>query len=134
MISPKTDLKRALIYIFSLLFDDVLITMILCFVMAKVGISSFVYNSGNYRTYAVTFAVVFVIIILATLRVTLIGLVHLYQHYAPEWMRRRCLCMPTCSEYMIMAIKRYGPFLGTYKGLKRVLKGCNGILFKIDYP
>ena len=58
LIRPKTDLKRALIYIFSLLFADVLITMILCFVMAKVGISSFVYNSGNYRTYAVTFAVV----------------------------------------------------------------------------
>ena len=33
--------------------------------------------------------------------------IKLYQHYAPESMRRRCLLKPTCSEFAIIVIKKY---------------------------
>ena len=35
-----------------------------------------------------------------------------------------CRYTPTCSEYMIEAIKEYGSIKGTYLGIKRLLR-CN---------
>ncbi len=36
----------------------------------------------------------------------------------------RCKYYPTCSEYMIQAIEKYGVIKGIFLGLKRILK-CN---------
>ncbi len=35
-----------------------------------------------------------------------------------------CRHIPTCSEYMIEAIKIHGSFKGIYLGIKRIIK-CN---------
>jgi len=32
-----------------------------------------------------------------------------------------CRFVPTCSEYAIQAIKKYGPLKGTYLAIKRIL-------------
>lgn len=44
----------------------------------------------------------------------------LYQRYAPERLRRACVFQPSCSEYMLLAIDKYGVVLGVAKGLKRL--------------
>jgi putative component of membrane protein insertase Oxa1/YidC/SpoIIIJ protein YidD len=67
-------------------------------------------------------------------RKIIVGLVMLYQHYAPEYMRRRCLLMPTCSEYMILAVEKYGVIRGMYKGINRLFTRCCGNVYRIDYP
>jgi putative component of membrane protein insertase Oxa1/YidC/SpoIIIJ protein YidD len=64
----------------------------------------------------------------------IIGIVRLYQHYAPEDVRRKCLLMPTCSEYMILAVQKYGTLQGLYKGIYRLLITCKGTVYRIDYP
>jgi putative membrane protein insertion efficiency factor len=33
-----------------------------------------------------------------------------------------CRFYPTCSEYAVTAITRYGPFKGSFLGLKRILR------------
>ena len=63
----------------------------------------------------------------------LIGLVHVYQRYAPESRRRMCLFKPTCSEYAILALNKYGSIRGTIKTIDR-LKRCKGDKYHIDYP
>jgi putative component of membrane protein insertase Oxa1/YidC/SpoIIIJ protein YidD len=63
----------------------------------------------------------------------LIGLVHIYQRYAPESRRRMCLFKPTCSEYAILALNKYGSIRGTIKTIDR-LKRCKGGKYHIDYP
>ncbi|WP_366941359.1 membrane protein insertion efficiency factor YidD [uncultured Fibrobacter sp.] len=63
----------------------------------------------------------------------LIGLVHVYQRYAPESRRRMCLFKPTCSEYAILALNKYGSIRGTIKTIGR-LKRCKGGKYHIDYP
>lgn len=35
-----------------------------------------------------------------------------------------CRYTPTCSEYMVQALKKHGPFKGLWLGIKRILR-CN---------
>lgn len=60
--------------------------------------------------------------IMAVLKRGLIWLVHLYQHYAPDEMRLRCVFEPSCSEYMILSIKKYGSLIGVLKGIHRLIR------------
>ncbi|MDR2026358.1 MAG: membrane protein insertion efficiency factor YidD [Prevotellaceae bacterium] len=68
------------------------------------------------------------------LRKLLITAVELYQRYAPEEIRRRCTLMPTCSEYAILALRKYGVIVGLYKIYVRLTKTCRGDGYRIDYP
>lgn len=63
-----------------------------------------------------------------------ISVIHLYQHYAPEEVRRRCLLKPTCSEYSILVIKKYGVLIGLFKTWIRLVKRCKGDIYYIDEP
>ncbi len=45
-----------------------------------------------------------------------------YQLFISPWLGKNCRYEPTCSQYMIQAIKRYGPFYGFYKGVRRMLR------------
>lgn len=62
-----------------------------------------------------------------------IGLVLLYKAFAPMSLRKQCRFEPSCSTYMVMAINKYGLFIGVYKGIRRITRCCppNG---GIDYP
>ena len=62
-----------------------------------------------------------------------IGVVLLYKAFAPMSVRSRCLFIPTCSTYMIMAIYKFGLFIGVIKGIKRILR-CKPPNGGEDYP
>lgn len=62
-----------------------------------------------------------------------IWMVHLYQNKAPDEMRLQCVFEPSCSEYMILAVEKYGVIRGVYKGIGR-LRRCHGPNCGIDYP
>jgi len=85
-------------------------------------------------SFMFVFILVFFSMMLIFLKKIIIGIVEIYQHYMPESFRRRCLCMPTCSEYMILAVRKYGALKGVFKGLYRLIHICRGIDYKIDYP
>ncbi len=53
----------------------------------------------------------------------LIYFIKLYQKIPGPW-HNRCRYTPTCSDYMIIAIKEYGSIKGLYLGIKRILR-CN---------
>ncbi|TAF81521.1 MAG: membrane protein insertion efficiency factor YidD [Runella slithyformis] len=50
----------------------------------------------------------------------LIGFVRLYQAVLSPYLPNSCRYTPTCSQYMVEAIKEWGPFKGTWLGLKRL--------------
>ncbi|MBR4913120.1 MAG: membrane protein insertion efficiency factor YidD [Bacteroidales bacterium] len=54
----------------------------------------------------------------------LIGLIKLYQVTLSPFIGRSCRYTPTCSNYGIEAIRKYGPIKGSWLTLKRVLS-CN---------
>lgn len=68
------------------------------------------------------------------LKLILILCIRCYQHYAPECVRRSCLCKPTCSEYAIIVIKKYCLVKALVLIYIRLFKTCTGKIYKIDYP
>ena len=63
----------------------------------------------------------------------LIGLVLLYKATAPMSIRDRCRFEPSCSTYMIMALKKYGALVGFWKGLRRISR-CHAPNGGVDLP
>ncbi|MBO5505455.1 MAG: membrane protein insertion efficiency factor YidD [Clostridia bacterium] len=64
----------------------------------------------------------------------LIKIVRGYQKFISPLKKPCCRFYPTCSEYMILAIKKHGALKGTLKGIYRVLR-CNPFSKGgIDYP
>ena len=63
----------------------------------------------------------------------IIDLVLLYQRYAPLSLRAACVYQPSCSQYMILAVEKYGPFRGVAKGIRRLLL-CHPPHGGEDYP
>jgi putative membrane protein insertion efficiency factor len=56
------------------------------------------------------------------LSLPLIGLVRLYQYTISPWLGTTCRFDPTCSEYMLGALRSFGPVRGTWLGLRRILR------------
>ena len=59
--------------------------------------------------------------------------IRVYQRHAPEELRLACVFEPSCSEYMILSINKYGIMHGGIKGVKR-LKRCHLPNGGLDYP
>ena len=54
----------------------------------------------------------------------LIYIIRLYQKVSLSTGIRNCRFYPTCSQYTVQALEKYGLIKGTYLGIKRVVK-CN---------
>ena len=54
----------------------------------------------------------------------IIGCVRVYQWTLSPIFGRQCRFRPTCSNYMIEAIEKYGAVRGTLKGIWRIVR-CN---------
>ena len=53
----------------------------------------------------------------------LIWLVRFYQKYlSPLKVRTHCIYVPTCSQYALEAIEKYGPWKGGWLALRRFLR------------
>lgn len=63
----------------------------------------------------------------------IIWVVRLYQKKAPYYIRSSCRFKPSCSEYMILSVEKYGCFKGVYKGVRRLLR-CKPPNGGVDYP
>lgn len=68
-------------------------------------------------------------------RFCLIMVVKCYQSCAKEETRRRCKCIPSCSEYALICLKKKYPFiLALIKIRKRLYRTCDGEEYRIDFP
>lgn len=63
----------------------------------------------------------------------IISLIRYYQSHGPAELHNACLFTPTCSEYMILAIQKYGCTKGILKGIGRLLR-CHQPNGGVDYP
>lgn len=138
MVRPHITACSVGVHLFIFLLVDggmaSLLTLFSKFCLAKIS-NGFLYamNSNPNLFFVAILAISFAITLALFSKRILIGLVHVYQKYAPESRRRMCLFKPTCSEYAILALNKYGSVLGTIKTINR-LKRCKGTKYRIDYP
>lgn len=52
----------------------------------------------------------------------LIGAVRFYRKYISPMKAPCCIYTPTCSEYAIEALEKYGALKGTYLAIRRILR------------
>lgn len=50
------------------------------------------------------------------------GMVRGYQKYISVYTPPVCRYQPTCSQYTLIAIQRYGLFRGSWMGFKRIMR------------
>jgi len=55
-------------------------------------------------------------------KMLLIGIIRFYQRAISPLLPNSCRFYPTCSEYAVQAVEKYGVLKGLYMGIKRVLK------------
>jgi len=67
------------------------------------------------------------------LKKIIIKMIVYYQNKAPRHIRESCLYTPTCSQYMIMSVEKYGAFIGIALGINRIIS-CRAPNGGIDYP
>ncbi|MEO1495763.1 MAG: membrane protein insertion efficiency factor YidD [Planctomycetota bacterium] len=54
--------------------------------------------------------------------VAILAGVRVYQWCVSPWLGSNCRYTPTCSEYAVLAVRRYGPFVGGWKTLVRLAR------------
>lgn len=50
----------------------------------------------------------------------LLGLIRFYQYAISPLLPPRCRFRPTCSQYAVLAVKKYGVVKGSWLALKRI--------------
>lgn len=83
--------------------------------------------------FSTAYCCVQLLLLLLLGRWAVIFFVKLYQRHAPEHIRRRCHCRPSCSEYALVVLRRRGLLIGGYQALKRIFFTC-GAIYKEDMP
>jgi putative membrane protein insertion efficiency factor len=53
---------------------------------------------------------------------TVIGLVRCYQKFLSPMLGANCRFTPSCSQYMIEAVQKYGALRGGWKGVRRICR------------
>ncbi|OMH40552.1 membrane protein insertion efficiency factor YidD [Desulfurobacterium indicum] len=68
------------------------------------------------------------------LKALMISVIKGYKRFVSPFLPKSCRFYPTCSDYAILAIEKYGVFKGSLKAVWRVLR-CNPFSSGgIDYP
>lgn len=88
--------------------------------------------------FAILIAIVSVLVYsIFNIKKIILSSVKIYQRIAPRKIRLKCRFEPSCSQYMILAVEKYGVIKGICKGIKRLSK-CNdrgdGLRGGFDYP
>jgi putative component of membrane protein insertase Oxa1/YidC/SpoIIIJ protein YidD len=125
LVRPNTDIKIVVKWL--LCFEG--ITLMLSFIF-QVLFNRF----GIFLHFFSLYSLVNMVVSVVCLKKICILAIEMYQHYAPEDIRRKCILMPTCSEYALLVLHKYNVVTSLYKIYTRLTKKCKGTNYNIDYP
>lgn len=118
---PKIKVKSVIINVSIFIIVIVLIVLGLNYIFHNVLLTIFV---------PLALALIYCMIRLKSI---IIFIVECYQILAPKSVRMKCRFEPSCSNYMILSVKKYGAYKGVAKGIKRIKK-CKYTNGGYDYP
>lgn len=118
---------------------DSLLLCLLAIIISSIIIASlwiayyFINCTYNHNLVHVISLILAILLTIDIARFFIIGCVRLYRLVAPESLRGRCRFEPTCSAYMIIALRKYGTIVGLIKGLNRISR-CHPPYGGVDEP
>ena len=107
------------------------ISSLIAILFRNTGLSGFETKSW-LRAFFEVYGILQIFVFVLALRYIMIWFVRVYQRYAKSETRLRCCFTPSCSEYAILALKKYGALIGGIKTVRRLLR-CRPP-GGIDYP
>lgn len=110
LIRPKISWFRIFSHIIFLILFFIIMIKLLC-----------LFNIKLYFSVAIACIILFTYSLINFKKI-LICLIHIYQYYAPTAIRMKCRFEPSCSQYMIMALEKYGVIKGLQTGIKRLCR------------
>ena len=119
---PKTKVASILAWIFIYIFVSFFVTLAITCAFQIVNYKWLVYLSS------------YIVLAFLFLKKICIKSIECYQHYAKEETRRKCVCIPSCSEYSIAVLKKYNIFKALNKIRIRLFKTCGGYGYMYDEP
>lgn len=105
--------------------------VILPIIIYSIMIILTIYLKKNISVWIIIIS--YLIVFLLTVKRFVILCILLYQRFAPDKIRNSCCFEPTCSNYMLQAIEKYGFWRGFFKGLYRLCR-CHYPNGGIDNP
>lgn len=128
---PEIHFGKAAIVTITTIILTLLVSWAITLILIRQGIFNLEQN-GQLAIFLSIYWKVQLLVLLLTLKYIFIWFIRVYQRYAKSETRLRCCYTPSCSEYAILALKKYGLILGCIKAVKRLLR-C-GPPGGIDYP
>lgn len=128
---PEIHFGKAAIVTITTIILTLLVSWAITLIFIRQGIFNLEQN-GQLANFLSIYWKVQLLVLLWTLKYIFIWFIRVYQRYAKSETRLRCCYTPSCSEYAILALKKYGLILGCIKAVKRLLR-C-GPPGGIDYP
>lgn len=110
-IRPSVNIGRAVLYFVLSLLISFAVALLLYFTVGSI-LGAVLCGVG-----------VLLLIFLIFIKRIAIWSIKLYQRYAPDRVRDKCRFEPSCSQYMIISLEKYGFIRGFARGLNR-LKRC----------
>ncbi len=121
LVRPKLHIVRALLFC--------LLTFIFA---AGIGIITHLAFHTLFISILAGIALI-ILVILVFLKRILVWLIRCYQRLAPEKIRNRCRFEPSCSDYMILSLQKWGVLRGVIRGIRRLLR-CKPPFGGVDLP
>lgn len=115
---PAINLKKIIIAVLTSLVGNAIVSCVLSLILYR-------YIGIDYWQFAVfLFVIIQILICIFFIKRILIITVRLYQRYAKIETRMKCCFKPSCSEYAILALEKYGVIKGIKLSIKR-FKRCH---------
>ena len=128
---PKISFVKAALVVLGTLLATLVISFLLAQLFRKAGVFGFE-NKSQLQALLIVYWITLFLVLALTLKYIMIWFIRVYQRYAKSETRLRCCYTPSCSEYAILALKKYGALIGGIKAVRRLLRcGSSG---GIDYP
>lgn len=131
LVRPKISWIKVIVFILAMAVIDTVLFFLLNYGLQKVGIIE-VQCKDEWIEFLIILFVLLMTILVNAKRIVIFA-IRLYQSQAPYTVRCRCLYIPNCSEYMILAINKYGLPKGINMGIKRFNR-CKPPYGGEDYP
>lgn len=127
---PRVNCAEAAVLVFLFCLSSFLLAYIIAII--RLNRTAGLFDTETLLYVSRIYPLVLLIALVACSRFVLIWFVRLYQRYARSETRLRCCFTPSCSDYTILALKKYGTVIGGMKSINRLIR-CRPP-GGIDYP